>query len=40
MITFKDLSRPLKSAVIMVWIVGIIYGFYFLMGFLMGIFGA
>ena len=36
-VTFKDLSGPLKTAIIMAWIIGVIYVFYFIIGMIIGI---
>jgi len=36
MITFKELSTPLKIAVIMAWCVGVVYILSFLIGFIIG----
>ena len=38
-VTFKELSIPLKAAVIVSWIVGLLYLFAFLVGFIEGFLG-
>ena len=38
-ICFKDLSIPLKTAIIMAWIYGIVFGITFLVGFFQGLLG-
>ena len=35
-ITFQDLSFGLKIAIIMAWIIGVIWGLFFLVGFIAG----
>jgi len=37
MVSFKDLTWPLKTAVIAAWITGILYLIFFLIGFIEGI---
>ncbi len=38
-VIFRDLSIPLKTAIVMAWIVGIIYVYYFIVGMIIGISG-